>query len=205
MYGLQTCILVTATCLALLPVSAHAVGNCSLVEPILVYQGSVGYLMHPLHLEAFPAYNDRRATAVSFKWIPKVIMERNRTTHDINGVPLPAPSCSLPNGLLEDPFLDDPSIGCNDKVPFPCGSIVQQIPFDDMDCTVSQGEDVFHGVGRRFLTIFFTHPLFPQLSVVFNAALVNDSVTVFPFDDPTHPNAMKHEYKYVPFQSLQLL
>lgn len=198
MAGLLRAIFGIAVCLAFLYGSADAAGNCSRVAPINVFQASVGYVIHPLRVEAFPALNRQRAAAFGIKWVPTVMMERNRSMVDIHGAPTTHGQCSFPTGLTGNPYQDDPSKSCSNENNIPCGAIAQQILFDDMDCYVRQGVDIFHGVERQFWSILYSHTLFPNFTVLFNAAIVNQSVTVYPFNDPTNPDAIKYEYTYAP-------
>lgn len=191
-----------AACFVLLSGAVDAAGNCSQLAPISVYQANVGYVIHPLRVEAFPAINRMRAAAFGIKWVPTVMMERNRSMFETSGVPATHGQCSYPTGLSGNPYLNDPTKGCSSGSKVPCGAIVQQILFDDMDCTSAHGVDIFHGVERQYWTILYSHPLFPNYTVEFTAALVNQSVTVYPFNDPTNPDALKYEYTCVPLPIL---
>ena len=186
----------TLVCLTLLGHGVALTGNCSLAEPLYVFQDTVGFQIHPMRLEAFPAYQGRRAAAIGVLWEPRVMMERNRTFYDTDGVLLNEPVCSYPVGLLNDPYNDDQTAACNKRLALPCGVILQQIPFEECDCTTTTTVDIFYGVERTTFATVYTHQLYPHLRIKFNAYLVNESVFVYPFNDPTNENAIKWDYAY---------
>lgn len=184
-------------CLALLGFSVGLTGNCSQVEPFYIFQETVGFQIHPLRLEAFPAYEGRRAAAIGVLWEPKVAMERNRTFYEIGGKPLDEPECSYPVGLLNDPFNEDPDKACNTRESIACGAILQSIYFTEFDCVSQNTSDIFQGVSRQTYSIVYTHQLHPDLRITFDSYLVNDSVLYYPLDDPTNPDAIKWDFQYV--------
>lgn len=187
----------TVVSLLLLGYGSALVGNCSQVEAYYVYQESVGFQIHPLRIEAFPAYNGRRAAAIGVLWEPMVVMERNRTFYDMNGALIGSPQCVYPSGLLSDPYTDDPTSACNVGTTAPCGAILQSFLFTECDCTTHTGKDIFHGVERTTYSIEYTHQLYPDMRITFHAYLVNQSVLVYPFNDPTNPDAITWDYRCV--------
>lgn len=189
--------LTTLVCLSLLCGTLGLVGNCSQAEPIYVFQTEVGFQIHPMRLEAFPAYQGRRAAAIGVLWEPTVVMERNRTFNEIDGTPLSPPMCSYPVNILNDPFNDDPTVKCNTRQSIACGTIIQQIPFSEMDCTTSTSTDIFHGALRRTFAVFFTHPSYPDMRITLRAHLVNESFIVYPFNNPEEEGAIRWDYAYV--------
>lgn len=190
-------VLGTLVCLALLGLSAGLTGNCSQVEPFYVFQDTVGFQIHPLRLEAFPAYKGRRAAAIGVLWEPNVVMERNRTFNEIDGKPLPEPECSYPVGLLNDPFNEDQSKACNNRPSIACGPILQALYFTEFDCVSQNTTEIFQGVERQTFAIVYSHPLHPELRITFESYLVNDSVVYYPLNDPTNADAIKWDFQYV--------
>lgn len=175
--------------------SVAASVNCSDIEPFWVFQERVGFQVHPARIEAFPAYNGKRATQVGVLWEPTAIMERNRTFYNTTGGRLLKPECAMPG--QQDPFIDDPYLPCKKNLNYPCGPILRIVPFSEMTCTASNTTDIYHGVERTTLAFEHRHPSYPDMLIIFKAYLVNQSLTVYPFNDPENPYAIKNRYRYV--------
>lgn len=173
------------------------VGNCSQVPAKSLFSDTAGFLISPLRLEVFPALNGARASAFGLIFEPYLYVERNRSllvTDDTNCV-YPAGNGDSFNAAWGDLLLNDTSSNCSGWE-MPCGTLFNYMYPSELDCTTEEVTGAFYNVSARSVYIYFTHPSYPGFKITFSAVLVNESLTVYPFDDPQNPAAIKYVYEY---------
>jgi hypothetical protein len=170
---------------ALAMVTLSMAGNCSTIDPITMDRDSSLYSISGGTVRVIPVKNGETLVNSAIRWELSYFIERAKVTRDIEGNAID-PTAVLPERpdfsiwSPADPLEShDPSKACTGKT-LPCGEVLNYLDPADYDCWMEHVTAPFHGFTRESVFVHFSHPSYPDLSIVVGNHLLDGYLEVRP-------------------------
>ena len=178
--------------IALLVICIHcAAVPCPQMTPIRKTRASVAYDIGPSTVYAYPYAYGKIYSDNMMMWDMSMLVERNRSTKNGDGTDMLAPSCVNPSGghgfALLDPLAPNvegeacPGSGSGSQ----CGVVTSFLLVKDMECSVEEVTEPFHGFTRESVYLTMTHPQHPDFKLIAGHHLLNGSIDIYPYENNT--------------------
>lgn len=180
---------------------ASAAGNCSSLTPQSLSVGRQRITFGGLGVVLQPLVGSVPSTDYRVEWSFAWLVERNRTSHYVNGIPFSPSLCISPSDTafritpIPNPLEPgSPTEPCAEDSNIPCGALLSYIAGEDLDCWMEKKVEPFLNATRTSHYVHYSLPTAPTFELIAGFHLVDKNVTDYPLRNST---AITNEYMYV--------
>lgn len=172
---------------------------CTSMEVVKRKRATAEFHFQGGKVTTFPAYNGAIQGASFISWELAGLVERNKSTLKSSGEST-LPKCVSPSagnsiGLLDPLEPGNPRVNCSGSgTGATCGPVASHLWMKDMECSLEERTEPFHGFERDCIFVTFTHPQYPDFKLVSANYILNGTIDIYPIPNNTQ---LVNQYEYV--------